>query len=56
VDKVTYISSSITSLDRHSSISVKVGEGRLKESKGKGKEGKRRVEDNKVEKNTDINL
>ena len=56
MDKVTYISSSITLLDRHSLISVKVGEERPGKSRGKGKEGERRVKNDKAEKDININL
>ena len=56
MDEVICVSSSITLLDGHSLILVKVGEGRLRESRGKGKKGERRVEDNKVEEDIDVNL
>jgi hypothetical protein len=55
VDKVTYIFFSITLLDWHSSISVKVGEGRLGEKGGEGQERERKVRENKAE-DTDFNI
>jgi hypothetical protein len=55
VDKVTYIFSSITSSDWHSSISVKIGEGRLGEKEGKKQERERKVKEDKAE-DIDFNI
>ena len=54
MDKVIYISSSIALLDWCSSISIKVGEGRLgeREEEKKGKEKK--IKKDKIEKDTDF--
>ena len=52
MDKVICVSSSIALLDWCSSISVKVGEGRLGE-RGEEKGKERRIGEDKVEKDTD---
>ena len=54
MDKVTYISSSIALLDWCSSISVKVGEGRLGEREGEKKGREKRIGENKVKEDTDF--
>ena len=54
MDKVTYISSSIALLDWCSLISIKVGEGRPGERRGKGKEREKKIKKDKVKKNTDF--
>ena len=54
MDKVTCVSSSIILLDWCSSISVKVGEGRLGERGRERKEKERKIKKDKIEENIDF--